>query len=450
VGSVSICCSVLRRTRLWALLNTYAVLLGLVACSFCCPLSYALSSPFAFFVQADRWMYGGVPWGGGTLVFAPSLTLPTSDVLVPMTAQYALCHGLVAVVCLAVAVYRLRRLPASPRLAEQGDLEGAGFALVVPRVTASPPFAGDQALLWKELNFGIRPGEDWVRQMLFVLALALLVGTVIPLGVMLSLLGFHIRLDSESLAVLNGMFRGLVICQLGVQCLGMGLQAAGSVARERERRTLDGLLALPVERAEILRAKWRGSLHWGRPFLYTLAILGAVGLVTGVLHPVGAVLLALAGTVHLRFFCTLGLWLSVVSRNVLRATLGLALVLLLVTGVPWLVLTFSQTFGTQPPARPGFLWFQGRPGLTGITMRSGVWDVETTAEPATPWVSRLLAAGVDPPGTWWRLGFSSDPLHLPALEDLLAVAVGLAIYTLTERLLWWGACRALRGEQRHG
>jgi ABC-type transport system involved in multi-copper enzyme maturation permease subunit len=427
VGSISICCSALRLTRLGAILTTYGVILLLIIFSSCCPFSYGLSSPFTFFFEAEQRMYGEDLFGDLTFFLGPTPVVPGPEVLLPLTGRYALCHGFVAVICLALASSRLRRIPASARLAEQADLKGKGFPLMArPQRSVVPtPLIGDQALLWKELHFATRPGGDSVRQVLLVLIFALVVSAIMLLGVSLSMMAVEGRIRAELFEAGNVIARGLVLMLLGVLCVGTGLQAAGSVARERERHTLDGLLTLPLEREEILRAKWRGSLCWGQPFLYILAVLGAVGVISGVLHPVAVILLALAGRVHVWFFCTLGLWLSVICRTTMRATLGLALLLLLVTAGPWLVLTFSETFGTR------------------VTV--------------APWVSGLLGAGLDPLGAWWQLGFPWRELPVQSgLQGrqgevvLMAVLIGLVLYSFAERVLWRAACRALRREQRPG
>jgi len=50
------------------------------------------------------------------------------------------------------------------------------------------------------------------------------------------------------------------ITRAGGDVIGVGVLAAGSVATERQRQTLDGLLSLPGDRADVIRAKARAAL----------------------------------------------------------------------------------------------------------------------------------------------------------------------------------------------
>src|SRR5213078_3279806 len=91
--------------------------------------------------------------------------------------------------------------------------------------------------------------------------------------------------DHLELRSLNRLVRVFLLLSLGLLCLSAGLRAAAGIAREREQRTLDGLLTLPVERQAILSAKWLGSIVWAQGFVWSLALIVAMGLVTLTLHP---------------------------------------------------------------------------------------------------------------------------------------------------------------------
>src|SRR5207245_9551305 len=112
----------------------------------------------------------------------------------------------------------------------------------------------------------------------------------------------------------------------GFLCVVVAFRTVGSVIRERQQRTLDSLLTLPVERTELLAAKWLGSiLRLRRSALFIFAfVLGSFLF----LHPLAVPLLLAAVAVHLAFFTSLALWLSIVSRTVLRAHFTMAMILL--------------------------------------------------------------------------------------------------------------------------
>lgn len=104
----------------------------------------------------------------------------------------------------------------------------------------------------------------------------------------------------------------------------IGLWSAGGVAGERRRRTLDDVLALPVDRVEILWAKRAGVWDKALP-LVGLVLLVAAGMVLlGALHPLAGAMLAMTAVIHVAFFGALGLWLSVVCRTDRRAMLAFA------------------------------------------------------------------------------------------------------------------------------
>src|SRR5262249_5937261 len=93
---------------------------------------------------------------------------------------------------------------------------------------------------------------------------------------------------------LNYVLRALSLMLAGAWCLALAFRVAGSLSRERDQQTLEALLMLPVERVELLRAKWLGSILRFRHLGYGLAVLWLAGLATGAFHP-WAVLLLVAG-----------------------------------------------------------------------------------------------------------------------------------------------------------
>jgi hypothetical protein len=193
------------------------------------------------------------------------------------------------------------------------------------------------------------------------------------------------------------------------------------MTRERERRTLVGLLALPTDRAAVVNAKWLGGVLRFRLLGACLAAVWTGGLLTGALHPAAVPLLALAIAVHLAFVASLGGWLSLVCRKTLWAYLGMALVLLLIVVGPWAELLYNK-----PPG--------------------GGWGGQG-------WGSNLAQVGLDPPRTWWFLEFgwtdfrelleASSPLRAPLGTSL----AGLGCYAAAAGVLWLLACWRFRREQ---
>jgi hypothetical protein len=107
---------------------------------------------------------------------------------------------------------------------------------------------------------------------------------------------------------------------VGLMALMVGLHAAGSVSRERQQETLDHLLAIPGWRRDILWAKWVGSLAKARGIALGAMAIPLVGVIAEGISPWAVVPLVLAAVTTVACAASFGLWLSVRSRTVQRAT----------------------------------------------------------------------------------------------------------------------------------
>jgi hypothetical protein len=241
----------------------------------------------------------------------------------------------------------------------------------------------------------------------------LFLGGVWTLAVRAAALGRAGELDTA----LTLLCSALGVALTAVWCAGVAFWAAGSVSREREGGTLDGLLTLPVERATLLRAKWLGSILRWRTLGYALAGVWSFGLALGVLHPLAVLLAMLTCAVNLALLASVGLWLSLVARTTLRANASMAVVLLLWFFGAW----FAWPFAGPPVPRPG------------------------------AWPGRFDWLGCNPLGAWWVAYFSwSDVSPGPFRGErlrwarLAAVFVGLAFQTGVAGLLRLLALRRFR------
>jgi ABC-type transport system involved in multi-copper enzyme maturation permease subunit len=281
------------------------------------------------------------------------------------------------------------------------------------RVLPVPPI-GDQPLLWKELYFG---GSAGAGELLRVVGYAL-VGLVLTVGLTtgvarLGSLGVRTEVIDEP----NPFARSATVTVLTVVTVGTAVRSAAAVSRERERRTLDSLLALPGGRDAVLRAKWVGGALWGRWFALALAAVWVVSVLAGGLHPAAVVWLTLAGVVHAAFQAGLGLCLSVVARDTERATYAVMAVLV----ASWVLPLVGANY-----------WV----GLAG------------PAAARLPWLTALLEEGLVPPLTWRHLCLADSDKRFvePSDERLVGVLLGLAGYALAGWLLWQLARRLFRRE----
>jgi ABC-type transport system involved in multi-copper enzyme maturation permease subunit len=401
VGAVCMLCSVMARTVLRATVLAY-VLTGLLACGcFCYPFS-----PIVIVLTLARMPDGGL------------------SALVTVVG-YAAVHGIIAPLGAASAV-RLLRPPPEPTLglwgrhefpaAEEPPESRRPIDLAdVPAVFFPSPPIGDDALFWKEVlqGAGPAPAKLW-RELLLPGVLATIAVVAIWMGAGFSWLRHAYgqpTLDWQKVnhETFTPLVRMGTVCLLTIVCLVAGFRAAGSVVRERDRRTLDGLLVLPVTRDCILGAKWLGSVLRMRHLLYYLLALWLVGVCTGALHPLALLLLALAAAAHVAFVASLGVWVSVIGRNTLWANFTMAVLLLVFFGGGWL-----EWLLTRRPD-PGFFL------------------------PLNPWLA------------WWLLAFPALPTRFegPLLGGVkpLALLAWALVFALLAACFWRLAVRRFRREQ---
>src|SRR5262249_22147135 len=109
--------------------------------------------------------------------------------------------------------------------------------------------------------------------------------------------------------------------------LGVAFRAASSVSGERDKQTIDSLLSTPLTPEAILYAKWAGSVLSVR---WAWAWLGLIWLLAGSLgglSPVTLPWLLLTWLAYATFCAALGLYFSVTSTTMMRATLSTLVVL---------------------------------------------------------------------------------------------------------------------------
>jgi ABC-type transport system involved in multi-copper enzyme maturation permease subunit len=400
IGSLSILCSVTCRRVVTALGSAYTLVIGLsVGCLCVLPVRH-VSSPIVFFLELTDQLRMSAPAGGAAAGVSDPLLLAAQ-----MVGEYALYHGVLALLCLAWATSRLRAVlqeHSFPELVLEQELIEAAARAGLPRPTwtalteSSPPPlppVGDNPLLWKERYHGSRAsggtptlvGATWGL-------IALPIGPLVIL-VFLSLIPFGPRVGDQFSSQVGFLTRGLGAFVLLVMAISVAFRAAGSISREREERTLDGLLCLPIDRLAILKAKWLGSFLRPQLLLYALAAIWIFGLIGRGLDWRAVPLLLYAGAVHLAFFSSQGVWWSLHARGTHWANFLMALILLVLFVGTWAVGLFL------PAPSPG-----------------GPAEVE--------WVRNILDVGVNPVRTWWVLAF--EPGRLPA--TLGASAIGLVLY----------------------
>jgi ABC-type transport system involved in multi-copper enzyme maturation permease subunit len=231
------------------------------------------------------------------------------DLLLDALARYAWFHGLIAVGCCAWAVVRLR--------AEALPRENGSAGKKAGRVRA----VSDRPMAWKEIAVDAGSRRGFLGWMLIgvlvaalfwpVLQILYFFDRVFPLGAD-DRLGELVNLWVRAVSSLIGTF----------MLLQVTLRAAGGVSGERDRDTLDGLLATPLDNRAILAGKWLGSLFAPRWSWVCLGLVWLFGLLTGGLHPLALPGFVLAWLGYAALGASLGLWFSVAGRTSRRTTFG--------------------------------------------------------------------------------------------------------------------------------
>ncbi len=156
-----------------------------------------------------------------------------------------------------------------------------------------PPLDPDDPVLWKERCVGWRP--DWAvpTASKVVAALATAAAVVLLVGGAWALFAQLARhFDPEEVVLLSPrpgeVFTGgwllmcAGVCAAGRYVLPLAVGLSGAVAGERARGTLDALLATPLDRRAILRAKVRAHAERGTGFAATaVAAVGAAFVADG-------------------------------------------------------------------------------------------------------------------------------------------------------------------------
>lgn len=281
-----------------------------------------------------------VPYNPVVLVLAPLGGGPPGLGPIGLEAQARFCAlGLIASALLVViAIGRARKVVI--RQASQGEaLRRAAGARPGPRLRLLPsPSLDGNPVLWREWHRR-RPSRwsitVWGGFSVFSVALGLWV-----IAQALSGAG---RVNLEPGAVLSGM-------QVAAGLLLLSISAATSLAEERQRGSLDVLLATPLPTRTIVLGKWWSAFR-GVPPLSVLPVLIAAALATHTGFFLGASLIGALVVAYGAAITSLGLalatWLPRMGRAV-GLTVGLYIVVT-IGAIPTGMIVFGEVTGAGGP-----------------------------------------------------------------------------------------------------
>jgi ABC-type transport system involved in multi-copper enzyme maturation permease subunit len=375
ITSVSVLASVYCRKSRNAILVTYVILIAYMGAGYL--LAQLQKTPLAAGMGPPPGMDTLTLFNAGNLPvvlddlrsrWIAGTSLPT--LVAALLRSYLIFHAGLTGACTLWAVWRLRKITL-----EQSTRQRA-LASVLPRPRIRPRLAL-QPMTWKEVFVEpvYRP-----RRLGWIIVGLLVIISLAPAPWIYA----HQYLEKwfQSGGALNwrlNWFQGdpeewnlwarVVSTLLGsFMLMAVAARASTSISGERDRDTLDALLAAPLRSHDILFGKWLGSvlsIRWAWLWLGTIWL---IGIATGGLHPLAVPLSLIAWLVYASFLAGMGLWFSTVCRTSLRAmfyTLGATVVLyggcyvgawalyfflLPYPGVRWLaeVLTGIQSAFTPP------------------------------------------------------------------------------------------------------
>jgi len=347
VGSLSLVNSARSQTVRGAVFATYLQMAAyLVPTSCCIDLAWPSTNPLILFGMGNPLVILARVMG------AAANALAFERALVGILAWYVLFHLLATVVCCRIATHNLRNWNSEPRAFSE--------RLLVPVLPPPPlhfpslphrhvlpgrprPAVGDRPLLWKEVHVESGLGLGRFQRVLTPISTLLLIFWAVCLTVSASL--FLLAASPASAGISrfsNALIRVSVTPLLWGSLIGIAMRASGSLAGERQRQTLDSLLATPVDDRAILFAKWLAALRCVCSVFWVIAPIWLVGLATGGLDGLGLACVIIAWFVYADVAANLGLWFSLVSRTTLRATVETLLSLLVLSGAPYILWSCFQ------------------------------------------------------------------------------------------------------------
>jgi len=410
VGSIAVFNSVRSHNTIEAIVETYSMTGFYLIISLGC-MGPVQPIPFL------GWFSDGNPFAviarefGNPGRFVPALGLFES------TLRFVAFHGFVGALFCWQATRQLRRSldrPSRKLLSVLREDRRVGSRrkrhLSQPEVTRPLlwPENADNLLWWKErYREGMRSwhgGQILSASAAITLFVLMALGTTLPFFI-------SMRSDRPIDQGIPNIWARVAGTALGcIFLLPVAFNAAGTFSRERTRRTLDSLLATPLESQTILLVKIFASVLGIRIGWIFLGWFWLATLVSGGIHVLALPLLVAGWFIFAVLAAEIGVWCSLASRNTLRATI--------------FTLAILASISVGPPLL-GLAWDVFAPAV-GLPERS-------------PVVAALWSFGTSPPMTLWGLAYSGEgdsPVLAFARIQFVAAFVGTCGYAVIAWLLW--------------
>ncbi len=409
---------VLALTLLWGGVAIQFIIAGYVATFMCIFSSGAIAASVA---GSSETLRHAVLKAYGCILVFDVLIFPASPfLLIAMMSNEvstAICFGVAFVplqigITLIALAHGLRWL----RLAMLRQRRRITDELAAEMASRKPPVAEDDALVWKERHVGVK--NELTQVSMFCSA-------AVPVGVVFLVIPGNRIFPSGWVAEFLCPFAILLASVV------IGLSAAGSVARERQKNTLIDLFMIPGARRAILRAKVLGAFWNARWLLGAVGVLLPISVIGGT--PLVAVpFLAIAAAGFLIFSAALGTWLSVRCRTMLNANAA------------WMGFMSASLIGTFLLA-DAMSYREPTPNGRYTTVFP---EWSEAANPLMGWQQLTMSPGDETPTSPSLVDQIRSRLLPTKAPHLLAPLTGIGIYALAAGALWLLGLRRFEREGR--
>ncbi len=313
--------------------------------------------------------------------------------------NYVIFHVTVAVICLTVSIWRLRKLFVLHAFGEKSQSKkqtkkqqqqvapAIAKSATAPHTEKNPDgktitIRGRRReidhwppMVWKELLVPQLSRRTWRSKLITCIAWA---AFLLPLAIV-----FFVHYSHGSFAWDNLKISTNVYCRIaGTTCLclmilGVGIRAANIVCMERDKQTLETLLSSVLTDHDILFGKWVGCTFGLGSSLYLMLIIWITCFLTGGISLLSILFITLAYFVYASLASALGIFFSSGAKTTTRSLLATLFWLIIWMGGHWLfigmILMFTASsetgeimkflYGMTPPMVLGMM---ANPSTTGL------------------------------------------------------------------------------------
>ncbi|HEV8059657.1 MAG TPA: ABC transporter permease subunit, partial [Gemmataceae bacterium] len=233
---------------------------------------------------------------------------------------YAAFHGFIVLFACGYAILTLRRFALG--LNQESVKERGQDYLIKTWIRSNwcrVPILANRPMLWKEwfIEGPLRPGH--LRRLLLGFGIAVLLLPFVHLTFFFR--GQIFRIEYSRHSELMNLWLRLLCALMGcIALLHTLAAAAGSISGERDKQTLEELLATPLTNRAIFFAKWQSAIFRFGAAWAALLGLWCIGLFTSSLHPAAILAFLVSWFCFAAFLASLGIWFSVVCRTTRQAT----------------------------------------------------------------------------------------------------------------------------------